>query len=83
MYLHLAGHNRALAACRAGVSRATFFNYLRRYKIKAPRCNEKITREDAELIRDLAGTGMRQADIAEKFDCDRSTVARVASYARR
>jgi len=83
MYLHLAGYNRALAAARAGVSRATIFNAMRRYGIKAPHTQEKLTREDAEIIRTLAGDGMKQREIAQKFECSRCTVTRVVSYSRR
>lgn len=79
MYLHLAGYNRALAAARAGVSRATIFNAMRRYGIKAPHVAEKLTHADAELIRALASEGMRQSEIAQKFECAQSVVSRVVS----
>lgn len=83
MYLHRAGFNRARAACEAGVSRATFFNAMRRHKIKAPHPQAKISKADAELIRELADARLTRAEIADKFEVSASLVTRVVGYSRR
>ncbi len=51
MYLALAGLNRKAAANEAGVSEGTFRRYMRRYRIKAPRSNAKLTVVDVKEIR--------------------------------
>lgn len=83
MYLHTAGFNRARAACQAGVSRATFFNAMKRHKIQAPRCNGKLSDGDVVNIRALSDAGLTNQAVGDKFDIDPSTVSRIRSYARR
>lgn len=78
MCLHIAGHNRTRAAALAGVSRATFFNALRRWRIRAPRANEKLTKTDLALIRELVSEGLSLRVVAEKFEVSATTVCRIA-----
>ena len=79
MCLHLAGHNRTEAARLAGVSRATFFNAMRRLRIRAPDCRaRKLTAHDVTLIRALSGEGLSLRAIAHKFDVSPTLVSRVA-----
>lgn len=45
--------------------------------------NARLTDGEVELIRALADGGMRYADIAEKFEINRSTVGKICRYERR
>jgi len=77
MYLNEAGGNRARAAMLAGVSRATFYNALRRYKVASPRQAPKLARGDAELIVALVDAGLTRRQVAAKFDVSTTYVCRI------
>jgi uncharacterized protein YjcR len=40
----------------------------------------KLTMDDVRLIRELKASGMRQVDIAEKFEVSQSTVSNIVNF---
>lgn len=79
MYLSAAGCRRDAAADLAGVHRSTFYRLMRLYGIAAPRPQWSLDPEDAPMIRTLLAAGLTQAQVAEKFEKNQSTISRIAS----
>lgn len=77
MCLALAGLNRQKAADLAGVSVATFYRLMRTYRVKAPRCDAKLSPADVDEIRQLLKEHS-QRKVAEIMKIHRRTVEKVS-----
>lgn len=80
MYLHVARFNRTRAASLAGVSRSAYFFHMRRYKIRAPKPQAKLSAGDVSLIKSLLDDGISRPAVAKKFGVHVRTVEKIASY---
>lgn len=79
MYLALARLNRTMAATMAGVSRDTFFRAMRKYRIKAPKPQAKLTSKQVEEIRNLRFNHTAK-ELAEKYNVHERTIEQLGSY---
>lgn len=80
LYLQRAKYNRARAACLAGVSRATIFNAMRRYRIVAPQNQCKLDRADVQIVRQLVSEGISVRAVAQKFEVSKSTIGDAVTF---
>jgi transposase len=79
MHLALAGLNRRAAANDAGVSESTFLRAMRRWRIKAPRCNAKLTAEKVRSVRALLEKHT-QPEVAAMMQVHPLTIGMIARY---
>jgi len=68
-----------------GVSYATLWKWRRQAGAKCMTRGEnhwsaKLTCEDVRLIRELKASGMRQVDIAEKFEVSQGTISNIVNF---
>ncbi|MDH5179755.1 MAG: hypothetical protein OEZ39_07480 [Gammaproteobacteria bacterium] len=79
MYLALGELNRTLAAAMAGVSRDTFFRAMRKYNVKAPKPQAKLTNKQVNEIRRLRDQ-YSVRELAEIFNVHKRTIEQLISY---
>lgn len=80
MYLDLARLNRREAASMAGVARSTFFNAMRRHRVRAPKPQAKLSIQEVRRIRVLLEKHTR-ADVAVMYCVHPRTIDKLATKA--